>query len=64
MLTHPSGSRIPIEIKFGMSTNRSDLKSLAAFIDHESCPYGILVNTSQDIRLLTPQILQIPAGCL
>lgn len=64
VLTHPSGSRIPIEIKFGMSTKRSDLKSLAAFIDHESCPYGILVNTSQDIRLLTPQILQIPAGCL
>jgi hypothetical protein len=64
VLTHPTGVRIPIEIKFGMATKRSDLNSLAAFIEQENCPYGILVNNSEEIRLLTPQILQIPAGCL
>jgi len=64
VLTHPTGTRIPIEIKFGMSTKRSDLNSLASFIDQENCPYGILVNNSKEIRLLTPQIIQIPAGCL
>lgn len=64
VLTHPTGIRIPIEIKFGMSTKRSDLNSLAAFIEQENCPYGILVNNSEEIRLLTPQIIQIPAGCL
>ena len=64
VLTHPTGTRIPIEIKFGMSTKRSDLNSLATFIEQENCPYGILVNNSKEIRLLTPQIIQIPAGCL
>jgi predicted AAA+ superfamily ATPase len=64
VLTHPTGVRIPIEIKLGMATKRSDLNSLAAFIEQENCPYGILVNNSEEIRLLTPQILQIPAGCL
>lgn len=64
VLTHPTGRRIPIEIKFGMSTKRSDLDSLSAFIETENCPYGILVNNSGEIRFLTPRILQIPAGCL
>lgn len=64
VLTHPTGIRIPIEIKFGMATKRTDLKSLAAFIEQENCSYGILVNNSEEIRLLTPQIIQIPAGCL
>ena len=64
VLTHPTGVRIPIEIKFGIATKRSDSNSLAAFIEQENCPYGILVNNSEEIRLLTPQILQLPAGCL
>ena len=56
--------RIPIEIKFGKATKRSDLNSLAALIEQENCFYGILVNNSEEKRLLTPQIIQIPAGCL
>ncbi|NDG72666.1 MAG: hypothetical protein EBY32_15490 [Proteobacteria bacterium] len=61
---HSTGLRIPIEIKLGMATKRSDLNSLAAFIEQENCPYGILVNNSEEIRLLTPQIIEIPARCL
>jgi predicted AAA+ superfamily ATPase len=64
ILTNPEGIRIPIEIKFGLATKRSDVNSLAAFIDQENCPYGLLINNSEEIRLLTPNILQIPAGCL
>ena len=64
VLNHPTGMRIPIEIKFGMATKRFDLNSLAAFIEQENCPYGILVNNAEEIRLLAPQIIQIPAGCL
>ena len=61
---HSTGLRIPIEIKFGMATKRSGLNSLAAFIEQENCPYGILVSNSEEIRLLTPEIIEIPAGCL
>jgi hypothetical protein len=62
-LTHPSGVRIPVEIKLGMSTKRSDWNSLSAFIEQEGCPYGILVNNSEKTELLAPRIVQIPAGC-
>jgi hypothetical protein len=63
VLTHPSGVRIPVEIKLGMSTKRSDWSSLSAFIEQEGCPYGILVNNSEKTELLAPRILRIPAGC-
>jgi predicted AAA+ superfamily ATPase len=62
VLTNPEGIRIPIEIKFGLAKKRSDVNSLAAFIDQENCPYGILINNSEEIRLLTPNILQ--GSCL
>ena len=64
MLTSPDGDRIPVEIKFGISTRRADLRSLSRFIDQESCTYGILVNNADEIRMLTDNIIQIPAGCL
>jgi predicted AAA+ superfamily ATPase len=63
VLTSPLGERIPIEIKFGMSTRRADLRSLSGFIEQEQCPYGIVINNSDEVRLLTETIIQIPAGC-
>jgi len=64
VLTDPTGLRIPIEIKFGMSTKHSDLRSLSGFVEQEKCPYGILVNNAEEVRLLAPKIIQIPAGFL
>ena len=64
VLTSPDGSRIPVEIKFGTSIRRIQLKSLAAFIERENCPYGILVSNSEQVRMLTEKIIQLPAGCL
>ncbi len=64
VLTSPDGDRIPVEIKFGMSTRRADLRSLSSFITQEQCAYGILVNNAETVQLLTENIIQIPAGCL
>ncbi|MDF7822860.1 AAA family ATPase [Pontiellaceae bacterium B12227] len=64
ILTSPDGARIPVEIKFGMSTRRADLRSLSRFIEQEDCPYGILVNNNEEVTMLTENIIQIPAGCL
>lgn len=64
ILTSPQGQRIPVEIKFGASSRKSDLRSLGSFIEQEACPYGILVNNAASVCLLADKIVQIPAGCL
>jgi predicted AAA+ superfamily ATPase len=64
VLTSPCGFRIPVEIKFGMSIRTGDLRSLAAFVENENCPYGIIVNNAPEVRLLAARLLQIPATCL
>ncbi|MEA3545272.1 MAG: AAA family ATPase [Thermodesulfobacteriota bacterium] len=64
ILTSPTGIRIPIEIKFGVSVRRAQLKSLTEFIEREQCPYGIVVNNGDRVQLLADNIVQIPAGLL
>jgi len=64
ILTSPQGQRIPVEIKFGASSRKSDLRSLSSFIEQEACPYGLLVNNASSVCLLADKIIQIPAGCL
>jgi predicted AAA+ superfamily ATPase len=64
VLTSPDGDRIPIEIKFGISTRAADLISLSRFIEQENLPYGMVINNSEEIRMLTEKIIQLPAGCL
>ncbi|MFA6172575.1 MAG: AAA family ATPase [Kiritimatiellales bacterium] len=63
IMTSPLGIRIPVEIKFGATTRRDDLRSLIGFIEQEKCPCGIVINNADEIRLLTEQIIQLPAGC-
>lgn len=64
ILTSPDGTRIPVEIKFGVSVRRAQLKSLTKFIEDEQCPYGIMINNSDKVQLLTENIIQLPAGIL
>ena len=55
---------LPIEIKFGVSNTKSDLTSLNRFVDVHNLPFGIVINNSSEVKLLSDKILQIPAGCL
>ena len=64
VLTTPSGERIPVEIKFGSSTKKSDVKSLSSFIAQENLTYGIVINNSTRLAMLTENVIQIPAGYL
>ncbi len=64
ILTSPTGIRIPVEIKFGVSVRRMQLKSLKKFIENEQCPYGIVINNSDEVQLLAENIIQLPAGLL
>jgi predicted AAA+ superfamily ATPase len=55
---------LPIEIKFGTHTRLKQLTSLQQFIQKQQLPFGVVINNSNEIRLLSKEIIQIPAGCL
>jgi len=52
---------IPIEIKLGHNISKKDLSALQNFLEDTQAPFGILVNNSEKIELLTDKIVQIPA---
>ncbi|NQT59177.1 MAG: ATP-binding protein [Bacteroidetes bacterium] len=55
---------LPIEIKLGVSNTKADLLSLQKFVVSNDLPFGIVINNSSEIRMLSQKIIQIPAGCL
>ena len=55
---------LPIEIKFATSTRPKQLTSLNRFIQDNELPLGLVINQSQEIRLLSERIIQIPVACL
>lgn len=60
VVTGPFGT-LPIEIKYGSSTKKKELKFLNSFIDLHELPFGIVINNSDRIEMLTEKIIQIPA---
>ena len=55
---------LPIEIKFGRQTTLKQLTSLQQFVKKHDLPFGIVVNNSQQVRMLSERVIQVPAGCL
>jgi uncharacterized protein len=55
---------LPIEIKMGRVVHSRQLSHLHTFIRENHCPFGILINQSQEVTWLTETILQLPVGCL
>lgn len=53
---------LPIEIKSGFKTNSKSLRSLSRFIKDHSLPFGIIINNSDQIKMLADKIIQIPAS--
>jgi len=52
---------LPVEIKLGHRVKRESLRALNRFLDDTGAPFGILVNTSDRIEMLTDRIIKIPA---
>lgn len=52
---------LPIEIKYGSSTRLKNLRSLQHFINEHQLPYGIVINNSEKVEMLSDNIIQIPA---
>ena len=55
---------VPIEIKFSTSTDPRKLSSLSRFLQQENLPLGVVVNNSNEVTMLTKNIIQIPASYL
>lgn len=51
---------LPIEIKFGINTTLKQLTSLNKFINENNIPLGIVINNSDEIRMLSDKIIQLP----
>ena len=52
---------LPIEIKYGTDTRRKQLTGLQKFINDNQLPYGIVINNSDNISLISENIIQIPS---
>lgn len=55
---------LPIEIKYGSTVNRRQLRTLEDFVVSHHLEFGILINQASEVLWLTPHIIQIPAGFL
>lgn len=52
---------LPIEIKYGTNTRRKQLIGLQKFINDHELPYGIVINNSEKVSLISNNIVQIPS---
>jgi len=55
---------LPIEIKFGILTQMKQLFSLNKFLEDNSLPFGIVINNSLEVKMLSEKIIQIPAALI
>lgn len=55
---------LPIEIKFGCQTTMKQLTSLQQFVQRHELPFGIVVNNSKEVSMISEKIIQVPSGCL
>ncbi|MCP4277564.1 MAG: hypothetical protein GY779_14550, partial [Gammaproteobacteria bacterium] len=59
-----SSGILPIEIKFGRQTTSRQLALLQQFVLRHELPVGIVVSNSNQVRMLSEKIVQVPCGCL
>ena len=55
---------LPIEIKLGQQVTLRQLTALQQFIERNHLPFGLIINNSNEVRMLNEKIIQIPAGCI
>lgn len=51
---------LPIEIKYQSSTRKNQLSAMTKFINKHNIAYGVVINNSSTVNLITENIIQIP----
>ena len=64
LILQGSFGTLPIEIKYGSTVQRRQLRSLQSFVEAHQLPFGVLINQAEQVKWLTERIIQIPAGLL
>jgi len=64
MILEGSFGTLPIEIKFGSSIKQRQIQTLKNFVYNNNLPVGIVINNSDDVRLVADRIIQLPATCI
>ena len=64
LILNGSFGTLPIEIKLGRQTTLRQLTSLQQFVKRHDLPFGILINNSSEVRMLSEKIIQLPVGCI
>lgn len=54
--------RIPIEIKSGISTGQKQIISLKNFVKDNACPFAIVINRGEEVKMLAEKVIQIPVN--
>ena len=52
---------LPIEIKFSSDISNRSLITLHRFIQDYKLPFGVVINNSKEVKMLSEKIIQIPA---
>lgn len=60
ILEGPFGT-LPIEIKYGIKTDKKQLETLQDFVIKNNLPFGLLINQSDQACWLTKYVYQLPA---
>ncbi len=55
---------IPIEIKLSSLISKKKFQTLIQFVNDHQCPIGLVISNGEHVRLLAPQIYEIPATFL
>jgi predicted AAA+ superfamily ATPase len=53
---------LPIEIKSGSTINKRQMQTLKNFVLSHDLPFGIVINNSDNIELISDKIIQLPAS--
>lgn len=55
---------LPFGVKFSSNTTAKQVSSLQSFMGQHEVPFGVVVNNSSEVRLITSNIIQIPVGII
>ncbi len=64
LVVETGGCLIPIEIKYGSNVRKEHITGLTQFMADYKSPRGLLINNSDSITELAPNIFQVPYGAL
>lgn len=51
---------LPIEIKYGTATQLNSFRAITEFVRAHHLPFGIVINNGDEVKNLSPELIQVP----